>query len=34
MKGRNVLAKIRGTQNIGAEYDDMVEASEIANRVC
>jgi MFS family permease len=33
-KGRNVLAKIRGTQNIGAEYDDMVEASEIANRVC
>lgn len=32
-KGRRVLVKIRGTENVTAEYDDMVEASENANKV-
>jgi MFS family permease len=33
-KGRAVLVKIRGTENVTAEYEDMLEASEIANQVC
>ena len=32
-RGRHILTRIRGTQNVTAEYDDMVEASEIAHRV-
>ncbi|KAG0583677.1 hypothetical protein KC19_3G154100 [Ceratodon purpureus] len=32
-KGREVLAKIRGTDNVTAEYNDMIEASEIAQAV-
>jgi sugar porter (SP) family MFS transporter len=32
-KGRAILVKIRGTENVTAEYEDMLEASEIANQV-
>ena len=32
-KGRRVLVRIRGTEHVDAEYDDMIEASEIAKRV-
>eukprot|EP00249_Psilotum_nudum_P021850 c28281_g1_i1 orf=949-2544(+) len=32
-EGRAVLQKIRGTTNVQPEYDDLVEASEIANSI-
>lgn len=32
-QGRHILTRIRGTDDVNAEYDDMVEASEIAQRV-
>lgn len=32
-KGRKVLEKIRGTKNVDAEFDDMVDASELANSI-
>ncbi|XP_024382260.1 sugar transport protein 7 isoform X2 [Physcomitrium patens] len=32
-QGRHILAKIRGTEDVNVEYDDIVEASEIAQRV-
>jgi sugar porter (SP) family MFS transporter len=32
-RGRETLTKIRGTDNITAEYNDMIEASEIAQAV-
>ncbi|KAB1199012.1 Sugar transport protein 7 [Morella rubra] len=32
-KGREVLEKIRGTKNVDAEFEDMVEASELANSI-
>ncbi|KAL3532231.1 hypothetical protein ACH5RR_005752 [Cinchona calisaya] len=32
-KGREVLEKIRGTPNISAEFEDMVEASKLANSI-
>lgn len=32
-EGRKVLQRIRGTQNVDAEYFDIVEASEVANKV-
>lgn len=32
-EGRGILQKIRGTQNVDAEFEDLVEASEIANAV-
>lgn len=32
-KGRRMLVRIRGTERVDAEYDDMIEASEIAKRV-
>ena len=32
-QGREVLTKIRGTQNVTAEYEDMIEASEIAQTI-
>lgn len=32
-KGRKVLERIRGTQNVEAEFEDMVDASELANSV-
>ncbi|KAJ0532623.1 putative major facilitator, sugar transporter, major facilitator superfamily [Helianthus annuus] len=32
-KGRKVLERIRGTQHVDAEFQDMVDASELANSV-
>lgn len=32
-KGRKILEKIRGTKNVSAEYQDMVDASELANSI-
>ncbi|GLJ29877.1 hypothetical protein SUGI_0590580 [Cryptomeria japonica] len=32
-EGRQILEKIRGTKNVQAEFDDLVEASEIARSV-
>ncbi|CAL5186877.1 unnamed protein product [Lathyrus oleraceus] len=32
-KGRKLLEKIRGTTEVDAEFDDMVEASELANSI-
>lgn len=32
-KGRKVLVKIRGTENVNAEFQDMVDASEFANSI-
>lgn len=32
-KGKQVLIKIRGTQNVQAEFDDLVEASKVAQSV-
>ncbi|CAN1809804.1 Sugar transport protein 7 [Linum perenne] len=32
-KGRKVLEKIRGTTNVDAEFEDMVDASEMANSI-
>uniref|UniRef100_A0A7N0T1B3 Major facilitator superfamily (MFS) profile domain-containing protein n=1 Tax=Kalanchoe fedtschenkoi TaxID=63787 RepID=A0A7N0T1B3_KALFE len=32
-QGRRVLVKIRGTEDVNAEYQDMVEASEFANAI-
>ncbi|CAI0395109.1 unnamed protein product [Linum tenue] len=32
-KGRKVLEKIRGTSNVDAEFEDMVDASEMANSI-
>ncbi|XP_042963205.1 sugar transport protein 7-like isoform X1 [Carya illinoinensis] len=32
-KGRKVLEKIRGTKNVDAEFEDMVDASELANSI-
>ncbi|XP_039130467.1 sugar carrier protein A [Dioscorea cayenensis subsp. rotundata] len=32
-KGRRVLEKIRGTHDVDAEFQDMVEASELANSI-
>lgn len=32
-KGRAVLEKIRGTQNVNAEFEDMVDASEFASSI-
>lgn len=32
-KGRKVLEKIRGTPNVSAEFEDMVEASKLANSI-
>ncbi|XP_045827576.1 sugar transport protein 7-like isoform X2 [Trifolium pratense] len=32
-KGRKVLEKIRGTKNVDAEFQDMVDASEFANSI-
>lgn len=32
-KGREVLEKIRGTKNVDAEFQDMVDASELANAI-
>ncbi|XP_042510593.1 sugar carrier protein A [Macadamia integrifolia] len=32
-KGRKVLEEIRGTHNVDAEFEDMVEASELANSI-
>ncbi|CAL0327817.1 unnamed protein product [Lupinus luteus] len=32
-KGRKLLEKIRGTSEVDAEYQDMVEASELANSI-
>ncbi|KAK3033191.1 hypothetical protein RJ639_036983 [Escallonia herrerae] len=32
-KGREVLQKIRGTKNVNAEFEDMIDASELANSI-
>ncbi|XP_048227472.1 sugar carrier protein A isoform X1 [Ricinus communis] len=32
-KGRNVLEKIRGTKHVDAEFQDMLDASELANSI-
>jgi MFS transporter, SP family, sugar:H+ symporter len=32
-KGRKLLEKIRGTSDVDAEFEDMVEASELANSI-
>jgi len=32
-KGRKVLEKLRGTKDVDAEFQDMVEASELANSI-
>ncbi|KAL8145336.1 sugar transport protein 7-like [Apium graveolens] len=32
-KGRQVLERIRGTKNVDAEFEDMVDASELANSI-
>jgi sugar porter (SP) family MFS transporter len=32
-QGRQVLTKIRGTENVTAEYDDMIVASEVSQRI-
>ncbi|KAM7508301.1 hypothetical protein LguiA_018754 [Lonicera macranthoides] len=32
-KGRQVLEKIRGTKNVNAEFEDMVDASDLANSI-
>ncbi|KAK9269110.1 hypothetical protein L1049_001538 [Liquidambar formosana] len=32
-KGRKVLEKIRGTENVSAEFQDMIDASEFANSI-
>ena len=32
-KGREILEKLRGTQNVDAEFEDMVEASELSNLI-
>ncbi|KAL5729385.1 Sugar transport protein 7 [Ranunculus cassubicifolius] len=32
-KGRKVLEKIRGTSNVNAEFQDMMDASELANSI-
>ncbi|KAI3891434.1 hypothetical protein MKX03_020716 [Papaver bracteatum] len=32
-RGREILEKIRGTKNVNAEYQDIVEASELANSI-
>ncbi|KAJ4846795.1 hypothetical protein Tsubulata_014110 [Turnera subulata] len=32
-KGRKVLEKIRGTHDVNAEFEDMVDASELANSI-
>ncbi|KAK9073818.1 hypothetical protein SSX86_006412 [Deinandra increscens subsp. villosa] len=32
-KGRKVLERIRGTQKVDAEFEDMVDASELANSI-
>jgi hypothetical protein len=32
-EGRKVLEKIRGTKNVDAEFEDMVDASELANSI-
>ena len=32
-KGRRILEKIRGTQEVDAEFDDIVDASELANSI-
>ncbi|KAJ4709659.1 Sugar transport protein [Melia azedarach] len=32
-KGRKILEKIRGTKNVNAEYQDMMDASELANSI-
>lgn len=32
-KGREVLERIRGTKNVDAEFEDMIDASELANSI-
>lgn len=32
-KGRQVLEKIRGTNNVDAEFEDLIDASELANSI-
>ncbi|KAF5749556.1 sugar transport protein 7 isoform X1 [Tripterygium wilfordii] len=32
-KGRKILEKIRGTENVSAEFQDMMDASELANAI-
>jgi hypothetical protein len=32
-KGREVLEKIRGTKDVDAEFEDMIEASELSNSI-
>lgn len=32
-EGRNILEKIRGTENVNAEFQDMLDASEFANAI-
>lgn len=32
-RGREVLEKIRGTKNVSAEFQDMIDASELANSI-
>ena len=32
-KGREILEKLRGTKNVDAEFEDMVDASELSNLV-
>ena len=32
-KGREVLEKIRGTKDVNAEFEDMIDASELANSI-
>ncbi|ESQ46422.1 hypothetical protein EUTSA_v10000602mg [Eutrema salsugineum] len=32
-RGRHVLEKLRGTKNVNAEFQDMIDASELANSV-
>ena len=32
-KGREILEKLRGTKNVDAEFEDMIEASELSNLI-
>lgn len=32
-QGRHILTRIRGTENVTAEYEDMIEASEISQKI-
>jgi MFS family permease len=33
-KGKAILRKIRGVENVDVEYDEIVETSNLANQVC